>query len=171
MTKEKFAEELRNKLPEYMPDRCKNLRFCIKKINKNNGVELTGILIDDGSRCTPAIYIDEMYDSFCNKPDFEEIIRNLAKTIVDVMDSKPDTDNILKKIKEGFTHVIPKLVNAEKNKELLKTCPHRMFLDLAVVYEIMLGTNQFILIRNGMSDYRGMTEEELYDLAVESRHS
>lgn len=61
MTKENFAEELRNKLPEYMPDRCKNLRFCIKKINKNNGVELTGILIDDGSRCTPAIYIDEMY--------------------------------------------------------------------------------------------------------------
>ena len=168
MTKENFAEELRNKLPEYMPDRCKNLRFCIKKINKNNGVELTGILIDDGSRCTPAIYIDEMYDSFCNNPDFEEIIRNLAKTIVDVMDSKPDTDNILKKIKEGFTHVIPKLINAEKNKELLKICPHRMFLDLAVVYEIMLGTNQFILIRNGMSDYRGMTEEELYDLAVEN---
>lgn len=31
MTKENFAEELRNKLPEYMPDRCKNLRFCIKK--------------------------------------------------------------------------------------------------------------------------------------------
>lgn len=168
MTKENFAEELRNRLPEYMPDRCKNLRFCIKKINKNNGVELTGILIDDGSRCTPAIYIDEMYDSFCNKPDFEEIIRNLAKTIVDVMDSKPDTDNILKKIKEGFTHVIPKLINAEKNQELLKNCPHRFFLDLAVVYEIMLGTNQFILIRNGMSDYRGMTEEELYDLAVEN---
>ena len=95
MTKEQFAAELRNKLPKYMPDRCKNLRFCIKKINKNNGVELTGILIDDGSRCTPAIYIDEMYDSFCNNPDFEEIIRNLAKTIVDVMDSKPDTDNIL----------------------------------------------------------------------------
>lgn len=44
MTKENFAEELRNRLPEYMPDRCKNLRFCIKKINKNNGVELTGIL-------------------------------------------------------------------------------------------------------------------------------
>lgn len=31
MTKEQFAAELRNKLPKYMPDRCKNLRFCIKK--------------------------------------------------------------------------------------------------------------------------------------------
>ena len=172
MTKENFVEELRNRLPEYMPDRYKNLTFSEKKTNKNNGVELTGILVDDGSGCAPAIYIDEMYDSFCNKPEyvlpFEEIIRNLAKTIVDVMDNKPDKDNILKKIKEGFSHVIPKLINAEKNKELLETCPHRMFLDLAVVYEIMPGTNQFILIRNEMFDYHGMTEDELYDLAVEN---
>lgn len=168
MTKENFAEELRNRLPEYMPDRYKNLTFSEKKTNKNNGVELTGILVDDGSGCAPAIYIDKMYDNFCDKPDFEKIIRNLAKTIVDVMDSKPDTDNILKKIKEGFTHVIPKLINAEKNQELLKNCPHRFFLDLAVVYEIMLGTNQFILIRNEMSDYHGMTEDELYHLAVKN---
>lgn len=168
MTKENFAEELRNRLPEYMPDRYKNLTFSEKKTNKNNGVELTGILVDDGSGCAPAIYIDKMYDNFCDKPDFEKIIRNLAETIVDVMDNKPDTDNILKKIKEGFAHVIPKLINAEKNKELLKTCPHRMFLDLAVVYEIMLGTNQFILIRNKMSDYHDMTEDKLYDLAVEN---
>lgn len=125
-------------------------------------------MVDDGSGCTPAIYIDKMYDDFCDKPDFEKIIRNLAKTIVDVMDNKPDTDNILKKIKEGFSHVIPKLINAEKNKELLETCPHRMFLDLAVVYEIMLGTNQFILIMNEMSDYHGMTEDELYHLAVKN---
>lgn len=79
MTKEKFAEELRNKLPEYMPDDARISDSVSKRSIKNNGVELTGILIDDGSRCTPAIYIDEMYDSFCNKPDFEEIIRNLAK--------------------------------------------------------------------------------------------
>lgn len=49
MTKEKFAEELRGRLPEYMPDRYKNLTFSEKKTNKNNGVELTGILVDDGS--------------------------------------------------------------------------------------------------------------------------
>lgn len=168
MTKENFTEELRNRLPEYMPDRYKNLTFSEKKTNKNNEIELTGILADDGSGCTPTIYIDKMYDNFCDKPDFEKIIRNLAETIVDVMDNKPNTDNILKKIKEGFSHVIPKLINAEKNRELLKTCPHRMFLDLAVVYEIMPGTNQFILIRNEMFDYHGMTEDELYDLAVEN---
>ena len=46
MTKEKFAEELRNRLPEYMPDRYKNLTFSEKKTNKNNGIELTGILVD-----------------------------------------------------------------------------------------------------------------------------
>ena len=37
MTKENFAEELRNRLPEYMPDRYKNLTFSEKKTNKNNG--------------------------------------------------------------------------------------------------------------------------------------
>lgn len=65
MTKKQFAAELRNKLPEYMPDRYKNLVFNEEKINKNNGVTMHGILIDDGSKCTPIFYIDRMYDSFC----------------------------------------------------------------------------------------------------------
>lgn len=168
MTKEQFAEELRNILPEYMPDRYKDLTFIVNKINKNNGVTLTGILIDDGSKCTPIFYIDAMYDSFCSNHDLKEIIHKFAKTIINTMDNKPDPDIILKKIKENSNRIIPKLINAEKNQELLKNCPHRIFLDLAVVYEIMLESDQFILIKNEMFDYHGMTEEKLYDLAVEN---
>lgn len=168
MTKEQFAEELRNILPEYMPDRCKNLTFIVNKINKNNGVTLIGILIDDGSKCTPIFYIDAMYDSFCSNHDLKEIVHKFAKTIINAMDNKPDSDNILKKIKEKSNRIIPKLINAEKNQELLKNCPHRIFLDLAVVYEIMLESDQFILIKNEMFDYHGMTEDELYHLAVKN---
>lgn len=168
MTKEKFAEELRNRLPEYMPDRYKNLTFSEKKTNKNNGIELTGILVDDGSKCTPIFYIDRMYDSFCSNHDFNETIRMFAETIINTMDNKPDPDNILKKIKENSNRIIPKLINAEKNQELLKNCPHRNFLDLAVVYEIMLEPGHFILIKNEMFDYHGMTEDELYHLAVKN---
>lgn len=168
MTKEQFAEELRNILPEYMPDRYKNLTFIVNKINKNNGVTLTGILIDDGSKCTPIFYIDAMYDSFCSNHDLKEIIHKFAKTIINTMDNKPDPDNILKKIKEKSNRIIPKLINAEKNQELLKNCPHRIFLDLAVVYEIMLEPGQFVLIKNEMFDYHGMREDELYHLAVKN---
>lgn len=168
MTKEQFAAELRNKLPEYMPDRYKNLVFNEEIINKNNGVTLRGILIDDGSKCTPLFYIDRMYDSFCSNHDFKETIRMFAETIINTMDNKPDPDNILKKIKENSNLIVPKLINAEKNQELLKNCPHRVFLDLAVVYEIMLETDHFILIKNKMFDYHGMTEDELYHLAVKN---
>lgn len=168
MTKEQFAAELRNKLPEYMPDRYKNLVFNEEIINKNNGVTLRGILIDDGSKCTPIFYIDRMYDSFCSNHDFKETIRMFAETIINTMDNKPDPDNILKKIKENSNLIVPKLINAEKNQELLKNCPHRVFLDLAVVYEIMLETDHFILIKNEMFDYHGMTEDELYHLAVKN---
>lgn len=168
MTKEQFAAELRNKLPEYMPDRYKNLVFNEEMINKNNGVTLRGILIDDGSKCTPIFYIDRMYDSFCSNHDFKETIRMFAETIINTMDNKPDPDNILKKIKENSNLIVPKLINAEKNQELLKNCPHRFFLDLAVVYEIMLETDHFLLIKNEMFDYHGMTEDELYHLAVKN---
>lgn len=168
MTKEKFAEELRNGLPEYMPDRYKNLTFSEKKTNKNNGIELTGILVDDGSKCTPIFYIDRMYDSFCSNHDFKETIRMFAETIINTMDNKPDPDIILKKIKENSNCIIPKLINAKKNQELLKNCPHRNFLDLAVVYEIMLEPGHFILIKNEMFDYHSMTEDELYHLAVKN---
>lgn len=127
-----------------------------------------GILIDDGSKCTPIFYIDRMYDSFCSNHDFKETIRKFAETIINTMDNKPDPDNILKKIKENSNLIVPKLINAEKNQELLKNCPHRNFLDLAVVYEIMLEPGHFILIKNEMFDYHGMTEDELYHLAVKN---
>ena len=51
---------------------------------------------------------------------------------------------------------------------MLKNCPHRNFLDLAVVYEIMLEPGHFILIKNEMFDYHCMTEDELYHLAVKN---
>ena len=127
MTKEKFAEELRNRLPEYMPDRYKNLTFSEKKTNKNNGIELTGILVDDGSKCTPIFYIDRMYDSFCSNHDFKETIRMFAETIINTMDNKPDPDIILKKIKENSNCIIPKLINAKKNQELLKKLSAQIF--------------------------------------------
>ena len=38
--------------------------------------------------------------------------------------------------------VFLEVVNYEHNKELLKTIPHRRFLDLAVCYRIMINANK-----------------------------
>ena len=61
------------------------------------------------------------------------------------------------------------LINAEQNRELLNTVPHREFEDLAIVYRWNIGaasdgvyTN---LVNNDLAEKEGLTENDLYNAA------
>ena len=63
-----------------------------------------------------------------------------------------------------------KLINYERNKERLKALPHRRFLDLAVSYccsfKTAWGDNANILVTKDHLDFWGISEDELYKLAL-----
>ena len=66
------------------------------------------------------------------------------------------------------------LINHDRNEKLLKEVPHREFLDLAVVYRLLTineeGENLETISRQQL-DELGMTEEELYQAAMENMKS
>ena len=146
----------------------------IKTVTKNNGVRMTGIMAEaEGCRCSPCVYLDDFYRDYKNggmklSETAEEVYRLLKEHLEDA-----EGINV-----SGFTNwadirenVRAKLINAEQNEEELKRVPHRMFLDLAVVYYVTvsgcgdekLGT---ILICNDHMDMWGQEEENLYRTAM-----
>ena len=61
------------------------------------------------------------------------------------------------------------LVNKEKNAEMLKDVPHREFLDLAIVYRVVMDIPEnfdgesTVLLDNKIVSDAGVTEQELFE--------
>lgn len=153
-----------------------NGAFQVKKhdVTKNNNVKQTGIaVVKEGTDIGPCVYLDELYREYeSDGMKFDEIVDEVYRLILKYEEDMPDVDI------SGFRNwetvrkdVYAKLINAEQNKEQLGEIPHRMFLDLAVVYYAVardharedIGT---ILIHNEHMEIWGQEEENLYRTAL-----
>lgn len=151
--------------------------FQVKKhdVIKNNNVKRTGIdVIKNGEDIGPCVYLDEFYREYeSDGMRFDEIVDEVCRLIL-----KHEEDDALDFDVSGFKkwetvreNIYPKLINAEQNKELLEEIPHRIFMDLAVVYYAVardsaqedIGT---ILIYNRHMEMWGQEEENLYQTAM-----
>jgi hypothetical protein len=141
---------------------------------KNNGLSLTGLSIIEGeSNISPTIYLDSLYDSY----------NNGSMTIIGVIDSVMEAyernkvnKNVdmkyfldFEQVKDGIVY---KLVNTEKNRELLEDCPHVEYLDLSIVFSYLVASEEeqiaSILIHNSHMKLWNVTVDELYRLAEEN---
>lgn len=150
--------------------------FQVKKhdVTKNNNVKQSGIaVVKEGTDIGPCVYLDELYREYeSDGMKFDEIVDEVYRLILKYEEDTPDVDL------SGFRNwetvrkdVYAKLINAEQNKEQLGEIPHRMFLDLAVVYYAVardharedIGT---ILIHNEHMEIWGQEEANLYQTAM-----
>lgn len=156
--------------------------FQVRKhdVTKNNHVKLTGIAVmREGTDIEPCFYLDELYRGYeSGGMKFEETVDEVYELILKNMDDDvPDVDL------SGFTkwetvqgNVYAKLINAEQNREQLGAIPHRMFLDLAVVYYAAVRDHAkeevgTILIRKEHMEEWGQKEETLYQTAMRNMRS
>ena len=152
--------------------------FQIRKNNvtKNNNVKLTGITVmKEGADTGPCIYLDEFFREYeSGGMKFDEIVDEVYKLVVEHKDDDVSGFDV-----SGFLNwetvrgtIYSKLVNAGQNQEQLKTIPHRMFLDLAVVYYVQVRVTEdesgAILIHNNHMESWGQEEETLYKTAMEN---
>lgn len=143
-------------------------RVGTRDILKNNSVTGHAVTIrreDEG--IAPCIYIDSIYDRYL-KGDIDissaagEVIRSYREHDVDPgmdMPSFTDPGDIITKVRG-------KLINTAMNRQLLEDIPHRGFLDLALVYTVVLpryqGMAGEILIHDEHLSIWGIDEADLY---------
>ena len=169
---EEFKEKIKDDIKDYMDEKYKDCGVVIRKVNKTNR-EVDGLNFYDIpglKNATPTIYVNNLYEEYERTGKYEEVIRIAAETMergiksfndeiqAELLDTSILKDNVF------FT-----LINAEQNKELLKTVPHREFEDLAIVYRWNLGNDSLgtytNLVDNDLAKKEGLTENDLYNAA------
>lgn len=169
---EEFKEKIKDDIKDYMDEKYKNCGVFIRKVNKTN-CEVDGLNfynIPGLKNATPTIYVNNLYEEYERTGNYEEVVREAAETMergiesfnkeikAELLDTSRLKDNVF------FT-----LINAEQNKELLKTVPHRKFEDLAIVYRWNIGSDSLGMYTNlvdtRLAKKEGLTENDLYNAA------
>lgn len=181
MNYQEFLDYIKENLSEYITrqeyfgkeESKESEEFCIElhKVTKNNGIILDGLTIRKKDECiSPNIYLNSYFESYqMGKPlavIMEEILYCYQKAkeenslqVEDILDFSAVKNKIMLR-----------LVNYEKNKELLKNCPHKKYLDLAVTFRYIANKDSLgiasSLISNTEFKVWDIELSELYQIAL-----
>lgn len=142
-----------------------------KVVSKNNGVHLDSITIQrEERRVSPNIYLESFWNNFQYGEKLDSIVERMMT--IDSENQDVGFDRVLNSfmcfdaIKCRISY---KLVNYEKNAEILQKVPHREYLDLAIVYQVVIAEKEIglatILVNNNHVSMWNVTETDLFQVA------
>lgn len=146
-------------------------KVVIQPFVKNNGAAYDGLLIIDPLlNISPAIYLNPYYHRYLNGISLDEICTDILNTYHENIPKEDFDVSLFKDFQKAKKRIIMKLVNYQKNQELLMKIPHIKFHDLAIVF--MCSVTDFleeyatILIYNHHLHMWNIDSEELYQTAM-----
>lgn len=165
-----FKELILEALKERFGEEC---QIEYKEVLKNNGVKLDGVIVrQNNCVVSPTVYVNDYYEDFSNSENINNIADIIERLIRDnTIEDEFDADELIlfDNVKD---RIVFKLINYERNKELLETVPYKKYLDLAIVYYISVKEDIFecasILINNSHLKLWNKTLEEIDELAVKN---
>lgn len=144
----------------------------IIKVIKNNSLELDSLVVlKNGENIAPNIYLNSYYDSYIEGTPITEIIDRLCLIYKNCSISvvKPDFEYTIELMRP---YIFFRLVNFERNKQLLKKLPHVRYLDLAITFHCLVRCDEdsinTIRITNKHIERWGISRDELMELAKEN---
>lgn len=171
MDYEVFKEVIKEEILDYLPEEYRGASVDIESVNKINQ-KLDALRIrPSGSDIIPTLYINDLYEDYKQSGDLQTILQHTADSFVKAIRGVTVTlkDLEMEMIKDN---VIMVLINQEQNQEMLQNVPHRSFHDLAVIYRWVITHNEVgmrsIVINNELSKRAGLSEEELFQHAIEN---
>lgn len=151
-------------------------KYCIKvnKIVKNNDTVLYGLCnVKDGTSITLTIYLNKYFDEYRDGRIMDSILKEI--THIYEHNKKPNMQVNVTDITDFSkvkNHIVLKLVNRERNNDLLKDIPFVSFCDLVVIFSIMVSADAegtaSITVKNNLIDYWKVDVDTLYKIAKEN---
>ena len=169
MNIQKFSDTIIEELALLIPTK----KIEQTKVLKNNGIELIGItILQENSKVAPTIYINSFWETYLEGTS----ITSIAVQILNIYEKEKPKEMIdicfFTEYETARQQLVYKLVNLEKNQELLSQIPHIRFLDLAMVFYCiypgsLLG-QATILVKNNHLEMWGKQVMDIYNDAKEN---
>ena len=148
----------------------------IKVVDKNNGVKCTGLLMADSvtDNIAPNIYLEYYYSRYKDGVSMDSVLNEIADEFRSVRANMIENLDALKSElwQHDLAYIFPKLVNYERNKEMLEDVPYVPFQDLAVTFRMLVnkdesGVSSTIVKQDKLEEF-GKSVDEMYEIALEN---
>lgn len=170
MTYYQFVQAVEGRIKEAVKE---SVAVRIHTAEKNNGTIRRGLtLTEQDINISPTIYLEEYYRQFQNGGSLEHITSDILRLYNEVRFQKSWGEEKLYDYSQVKEKVIYRLVNYESNEKMLRNVPYIVYLDLAIVFCVLLEVTKYgtatMAIRNDHLDLWGVEKEELYRQASEN---
>lgn len=170
MTYYQFIQAVETKMKEVVKE---DTVLSIYTAEKNNGVKRQGITISrKGINISPTIYLEEFYEKYLEGCQVEEIVKEILRLYQEVQVKKSWDENKISTFGAIESRIVYRLVNLDANRTLLKEIPYVPYLNLAIVFYVMLEVNEYgtacMLIRNEHLEMWKVNANEVYERAKEN---
>ena len=134
-----FSDVVKAGLEEAHPECC----VMVHKVTKNNNLVLTGISIRSKEvNLAPTIYMDGYYNEYKDGRPMAEILAEVERAY-NIYKAEQDFDvSSITDFNLVQDKICYKLVNRDKNKELLADAPYLPFQDLAVIFYVLVSEDR-----------------------------
>ena len=173
MNYEIFKEIVAEKIKDYLPENLSGMDIKANSTQKVN-VALDAITLvnnEEGQKISPTIYINHLYDEYKRTEDLERCLSKAANLLAKGYADRPESIPNLK-LEEAKDSIVFQLINTEQNKEMLADMPNRSFQDLSIIYRWVVNKRddgiESTVINNSLAKTLGVSEEQLFNLAVEN---
>lgn len=150
-----------------------NLQLIPHTTIKNNSQEKQGIIVKmPGVDVNPIVYMDDILNRLSE--DTSQIAREILNLCANLkqQDWWKNKDYLISDYESVRKKIALKLVNTKLNEKLLGDAPSRNFLDLSLLYEIVIETTEegkaSILVRNEILKMWGVEETTLWEDAIKN---
>jgi hypothetical protein len=165
MNYDEFKEAVVKHLTELFPG--EEYEICIRKVSRNNGLILDGLNIFRlGEETSPTIYLEPYFRSYQNGKTLTEVLFTLKQEYEKGMERAPRIQGNGISYETVRSRIVMRVVNYDKNKEILKECPFFHFHDLAVTFRWLAHEDDIgistAMITDREMEHWGVTKEMLY---------
>ena len=145
----------------------------VEPILKNNGVVLTGINVREAdNHMSAVVYVEPLYKAYKNGSSIIQIVNKIKAQVEHGLVERRFDSVMFQNWEQAKERIVFQLVNYDKNKELLKSIPHKQYFDLAVIFRYYIGLKDekmvTSIIQNLVFEEWGITEDELFETALKN---
>lgn len=167
-TMEAFAETVKSAMEAVYGS---GYDISIQPVTKNNGMHLTGLAIREKTiNIAPTIYLESLFEEYQGGMTMEAVCKEVMRLYEQSKAERGFDSRMVTDFNRAKERICFKLVNAERNRELLADIPSIPYHDFAIVFYILIskgadGTGT-VLVRNSFLDMWGADAQMLYPIAM-----